>query len=102
MQSPRDIFPDLKQICITDPPSAPRITVERNKDEADTSAWNDVRLECAVADAGHPRAALRWAVNGRPVEAAAAEGREDDGDVNSRSVTPLDGWSHGIWTGNRV
>ena len=66
--------------------------MERNNDEDDTSGWNDVRLECAVADAGHPRAELRWAVNGRPVEAAAEGGREedDDGDVNSRSVT---GWS---------
>ena len=58
--------------------------MERNSgEEGDSSAsseWNDVRLECAVADAGHPRAALRWAVNGRPVEDAAAE----DADANSR------------------
>ena len=57
--------------------------MERNSgEEGDSSAsseWNDVRLECAVADAGHPRAALRWAVNGRPVEAAA-----EDADANSR------------------
>ena len=44
-----------------------------------TSEWNDVRLECAVADVGHPRAALRWAVNGRPVEDAA-----EDADANLR------------------
>ena len=58
--------------------------MERNSgEESDSSAsseWNDVRLECAVADAGHPRAALRWSVNGRPVEAAAAE----DADASSR------------------
>ena len=59
--------------------------MERNNDEADTSEWNDVRLECAVADGGHPRAALRWAVNGRPVESA-KEQEEDDGDVRTRSV----------------
>ena len=40
--------------------------MERNSGEdgdssAASSEWNDVRLECAVADAGHPRAALRWA-----------------------------------------
>ena len=62
--------------------------MERNKEEDATSEWNDVRLECAVADAGHPRAALRWAVNGRPVEAAAEVG-EEEGDVKSRLVYAL-------------
>ena len=59
--------------------------MERKNQEVDASEWNDVRLECAVADAGHPRAALRWAVNGRPVEAA-KEQEDDGGDVNTRSV----------------
>ena len=56
--------------------------MDRNSgQEGDSSAaeWNDVRLECAVADAGHPRAALRWAVNGRPVKDAA-----EDADANLR------------------
>ena len=57
--------------------------MERNSDEGDPSSasseWNDVRLECAVADAGHPRAALQWFVNGRPVEDAA-----ENADANSR------------------
>ena len=61
--------------------------MERNDGEDDTSEWNDVRLECAVADEGHPKAKLRWAVNGRPVEAAAQGVQDDEGDVNSRSVS---------------
>ena len=74
--------------------------VERNDDEDDTSEWNDVRLECAVADAGHPMAKLRWAVNGRPVEAAEGAQDDDEGVDNSRSVSQslhwMYGWSVGI------
>ena len=73
-------------ISFTDPPSAPRITLDRSAGDA-TSEWNDVRLECAVADSGHPRAALRWAVNGRAVQAALGQGEEAEGEGTSRSVT---------------